>query len=98
MIQDIVISVIKGAVTLFIIGLVCYGIYWILKSFGVLKIFKKKIKPSDEVYIDVAKRLVKGETFEQIAVSFSKFSKPTQDAYIQAYLEIKELKGGKQNG
>lgn len=89
--------VIYGTILFFILGWIGYIFYWILKKTYLLKFIKKKLfkkKVSNEVYVYVAQHLQQGKEFDDLAQYISKFPKPIQDQYIQAYLEIKELKGG----
>ena len=95
-INDIIIPIVWGAVIMGIIAWFLFMFYWILKVTGLLKLIGKLYhkKPSEEIYVEVAKQLKENKSFEDFAVYISKFPKKIQNKYIEAYLEIRELKGG----
>ncbi len=96
-ILDYAVPVIGGA---FILGFVCVLfalIYRLLKMVGVFKLFKRKIKISDEIYEFVIEQINedKVKAFQNISEHFSNMPRKQQQLYVQAYLEVKdELKGG----
>lgn len=75
---------------LFLALAICGGLY-LMKMFGLTRLFKRKPKIPEEVYEQVALWIQEGFTFTQIAEKISKFNKKTQEKYINAYLEVKKL-------
>lgn len=97
-IVKIILPVVKGVVFFGVLAIIFYGFYRLLKLIGFFRIFKRKVKVSQEVYVDVADQIEQGARFRDIAEYFSKFPKRIQNQYIQAYYEIKSLKGGGKDG
>ena len=94
-VTDILIPIIKGAFGIFFVLWMIFFFYLILKFTGMLKlikdIFKRDKKISDEIYEYVAVAISEGETLSDVAQYSSKFSKKTQNQYIDAYLEVKKM-------
>lgn len=97
-IPEFIIAVFKGSILVAFCFFVLYGFYWMLKKTGIFKLFKRKIKPTQEIYEEVADNMEKGNTFDDLAQEITKYPIQTQHQYLQAYLDFKKVKGGiKQN-
>lgn len=88
---DTVTPIIKGVIVVFLLCLIGYLIYWVIKHLGLGKMFKKKEKIDETIYQEVADSLARGETFNEIAELFNNKPLPIQQKYVQAYLELRQL-------
>ena len=84
-----IIDILTGAVVLFIVFWLLYVFYWILKTVGIIKMFKKKVP--DEVYEDLVSQKKQGKKLEDI---IKDKSKKKQEMYIRAFIDIQKLEGG----
>jgi len=88
---DVILPVVSGVVFVVVLLVILYGAYFILKLLGITKLFKKKPKISDEVYIEVIKKIRNNETFDEIMEKTSKYPLRRQQEYLDAYLKVKNL-------
>lgn len=91
--SELIIGAVKGALVILFFLILMFGFYKILSMLGVLKLFKmfkKEKEINEEVYIKVGLLIEEGG-LNSVAEYISKFPKPLQDEYIQAYLDIREV-------
>ena len=69
---ELITSVVKGAFFLLFLGLIGFVFWWIYKQLNLGRFFKRRKKVPEDIYLDVGKKLIKGETFDDIAIYFSK--------------------------
>ena len=96
-IVTLVADILKGGLFFLFIAFVLGLIGWLLKKVGLFKLFKRRTKVPEKIYIEVAQHLLESGSFDTLAEKFSKFDKKIQDLYIKAYLEIKRVKNEKKD-
>ena len=93
-ITDIIIPVLYGVVVVFIIGWLCFVVWWVLNYLGLTKYLKRQPKVTEAVYVYVATAINEGKSFEEIMQPITKYDIKKQQPYIEAYMELKSVKGG----
>lgn len=82
-------DIIGGALAVVLVMFILFGFYKIYLW------LKPKPKPTEDIYEIVAEHIASGEPFSKLAEHFSKFKFKEQQKYVQAYIDLDKLKGGK---